>query len=118
VPRLARLVVALPIAMVVALAGCTVPSFAPKGGSAQPAQDATKWTSCDDIPQKLVGRGASGMQYDCASVPVPEDWNNPSNGQKINIAMIRVRSRNQHDRLGSLLINPGGPGGSGRRPAG
>jgi pimeloyl-ACP methyl ester carboxylesterase len=112
VPRLARLVVALPVAMVVALAGCTMPSFAPSGGS-QPAQSTTKWTPCDDIPQDLVGRGASGMEYDCASVPVPEDWNNPAKGQNFNIAMIRVRSKKQHDRLGSLLINPGGPGGSG-----
>jgi pimeloyl-ACP methyl ester carboxylesterase len=115
VPRLARLVVALPVAMVVALAGCTVPSFAPKGGSDVPesGQSATKWTPCDDIPQDLVGRGASGMEYDCASVPVPEDWNNPGKGQKFTIAMIRVRSKRQHNRIGSLLINPGGPGGSG-----
>jgi pimeloyl-ACP methyl ester carboxylesterase len=53
------------------------------------------------------------MEYDCASVPVAKDWNNPGAGQKFSIAVIRVRSKRQHDRLGSLLINPGGPGGSG-----
>jgi pimeloyl-ACP methyl ester carboxylesterase len=119
VPRLARLVVALPVAMVVALAGCTVPAFAPKGGattsSGQNADSSgtADWKPCPEVPQDLVGKGASGMEYDCASVPVPEDWSNPSSGQKINIAMIRVRSNRQHDRLGSLFMNPGGPGGSG-----
>jgi pimeloyl-ACP methyl ester carboxylesterase len=119
VPRLARLVVALPVAMVVALAGCTVPAFAPSGGgtasssSGQNAQGTADWKPCPEVAEDLVGKGASGMEYDCASVPVPEDWNNPGSGQKINIAMIRVRSNRQHDRLGSLLINPGGPGGSG-----
>jgi pimeloyl-ACP methyl ester carboxylesterase len=118
VPRLARLAVAVPLALVVALAGCTVPAVAPKGAGpakAQPSADAgtANWTPCPDVPKDLVGRGASGMEYDCASVPVPEDWHNPNNGQKFNIAMIRVRSQSQHDRIGSLLINPGGPGGSG-----
>jgi pimeloyl-ACP methyl ester carboxylesterase len=121
VPRLARLVVALPVAMVVALAGCTVPSFAPKnsGGtssstSGQSASGGTaNWTPCPDVPQDVVGRGATGMAYDCAKVQVPEDWNNPKNGQTFGISMIRVRSQSQHDRIGSLLINPGGPGGSG-----
>jgi pimeloyl-ACP methyl ester carboxylesterase len=122
VPRLARLVVALPVAMVVALAGCTVPTFAPKGsggtssatsGPSAAASGTANWKPCPNVPQDLVGQGATGMSYDCASVPVPEDWSNPNNGKTFDIAMIRVRSQSQHDRIGSLLINPGGPGGSG-----
>ena len=106
--------------MVIAVAGCTVPAFAPNDGattggakpSAAPAGSAS-WTPCPDIPRQLVGRSASGMEYDCATVSVPEDWANPSNGKTFDIAMIRVHSQSQHDRIGSLLINPGGPGGSG-----
>ncbi len=120
-PRLARLAVALPVALVVALAGCTVPTFAPNGtgGSTSATSGpsastgSAKWTPCPDVPQDLVGRGATGMEYDCASVPVPQDWSNPKNGKTFDISMIRVRSQSQHDRIGSLLINPGGPGGSG-----
>ena len=120
-PRLARLAVAVPAALVIALAGCTVPTFAPNGTggptSATPGPSAAtgtaKWTPCPEVPQDLVGRGATGMEYDCASVPVPEDWSNPKNGKAFDISMIRVRSQSQHDRIGSLLINPGGPGGSG-----
>ncbi|MBM2617821.1 alpha/beta fold hydrolase [Actinoplanes sp. LDG1-06] len=53
------------------------------------------------------------MTYDCADVSVPRDWNNAGNGETYSIAMIRIRSSKQQGRIGSLLINPGGPGGSG-----
>ncbi|MEU7902153.1 alpha/beta hydrolase [Actinoplanes sp. NPDC049118] len=123
-PRTPRLVLAALIAAVVATAGCTLPVFAPDsdgaapaatGGKAPPAVPGTQaqWAACPEIPQKLVGRGASGMTYDCASVAVPRDWAAPRSGQTYDVAMIRIRSRTQRDRIGSLLINPGGPGGSG-----
>jgi pimeloyl-ACP methyl ester carboxylesterase len=106
--------------MVIAVGGCTVPAFAPAGGAtatgaANPsaAAGSASWSPCPDVPRQLVGRGATGMTYDCATVSVPEDWNNPSNGKTFDIAMIRVRSESQHNRIGSLPINPGGPGGSG-----
>ena len=44
---------------------------------------------------------------------MPQDWHHPGNGKTFDIALIRVRSTSQTDRIGSLLINPGGPGGSG-----
>ena len=122
-PRRLRLTVGLLAVMVIAVAGCTVPTFAPSGGATPTAtggagQSSTSggtasWSPCPDIPQQLVGRAATGMEYDCATVAVPQDWNNPSNGKTFDIAMIRVRSQSQHNRIGSLLINPGGPGGSG-----
>ncbi|MET0424898.1 MAG: alpha/beta hydrolase [Actinoplanes sp.] len=108
--------------MVFTVAGCTVPSFAPNDGDpARPGPAATEsaqtgtadWQPCPEVPQELVGRGASGMTYDCAKVQVPRDWNNPDNGEHYAIAMIRARSSSQQNRIGSLLINPGGPGGSG-----
>jgi len=126
VPRRSRLVVGLLAAVVIATAGCTLPSFAPDGsgeGGDSPVAGGTPsaavpgtepgWRSCDDVPQDLVGRGASGMSYDCAEVAVPRDWNAPQAGQTYSISMIRIRSATQKNRIGSLLINPGGPGGSG-----
>jgi pimeloyl-ACP methyl ester carboxylesterase len=107
--------------MVLTVSGCTVPAFAPNGsgdtstpGSAAPTSaTGAAWTPCPEIPQELVGRGATGMSYDCSSVSVPRDWNSPQNSGTYRVAMIRVRSKTQHNRIGSLLINPGGPGGSG-----
>ncbi|PKQ26958.1 MAG: alpha/beta hydrolase [Actinobacteria bacterium HGW-Actinobacteria-4] len=49
---------------------------------------------------------------DCATILVPLDWSKP-NGDTIEIAVNRHAAGNQGDRIGSLLINPGGPGGSG-----
>jgi pimeloyl-ACP methyl ester carboxylesterase len=48
--------------------------------------------------------------FQCADVRVPLDWSTPSSGS-IELALIRHYATGQ--RLGSLLVNPGGPGGSG-----
>jgi pimeloyl-ACP methyl ester carboxylesterase len=124
VPRTSRLVVGLLAAVVVATAGCTLPVLAPKvsGPSAPdttagqaPAVPGTRasWRSCPEVPKQLVGRAAAGMTYECASVAVPRDWAAPKSGQTYDVAMIRIRSRTQQNRIGSLVLNPGGPGGSG-----
>ncbi|QEO09307.1 alpha/beta hydrolase [Protaetiibacter larvae] len=56
------------------------------------------WSSC----------GASGI--DCTEVTVPVDWSAPG-GDTITIAIARHKAKGTP--IGSLLINPGGPGGSG-----
>ena len=112
--------------LAVAAAGCAVPVLAqhrrdrprrrparPRPRSpAQPAQLAP----CPEVPRQLVGRGAPNMTYDCATVAVPQDWARharQARRQTFDIALIRVRADDQRDRIGSLLVNPGGPGGSG-----
>ena len=57
------------------------------------------WESCHD-----------GFQ--CATLKVPVDYSDALKGE-FEIAVIRYRDKNQHDRLGSLVVNPGGPGVSG-----
>lgn len=49
---------------------------------------------------------------DCGTVSVPLDYRHPD-GQHITIALTRLRAEDQAHRLGSLAMNPGGPGGSG-----
>src|SRR5262245_49772101 len=99
--------------MVITLAGCTVPTFAPNGagedspatgGGSATASPGTgaDWRDCDDVPRELVGRGATGMQYDCAEISVPRDWNDPQNGETYAISVIRIRSASQKNRIGSL----------------
>jgi pimeloyl-ACP methyl ester carboxylesterase len=51
---------------------------------------------------------ASGMQ--CSTATAPLNWDNPDQG-KIELALIRQVATG--DRIGSLLVNPGGPGASG-----
>ncbi len=50
--------------------------------------------------------------HDCARVRVPLDWSDPD-GATTSVALVRVPATRPDRRIGSLLVNPGGPGGSG-----
>jgi pimeloyl-ACP methyl ester carboxylesterase len=52
------------------------------------------------------------MQFSCGKLAVPLDYSQPD-GDTADIFVVRVRSNHQSQRIGSLLVNPGGPGGSG-----
>ena len=52
-----------------------------------------------------------GNGFQCGKLTVPIDYQNP-NGAKIDLALQRLPARNPSSRIGSLLVNPGGPGGS------
>ncbi|MFM6851525.1 MAG: alpha/beta hydrolase [Terrabacter sp.] len=63
-----------------------------------------RWQSCrDDSDDEL---------FDCGTVKVPVDYRKPA-GATTSIALKRLRVGSPEKRIGSLFINPGGPGGSG-----
>lgn len=47
---------------------------------------------------------------ECGSITVPQAWNDPAQGD-VTLPLIKIPARGQAQ--GSLLMNPGGPGGSG-----
>lgn len=49
---------------------------------------------------------------ECAELTVPVDYADPD-GDTIDISLLKVPSRSARNRIGSLVVNPGGPGGSG-----
>ncbi|KAG8725984.1 hypothetical protein FRC12_023827, partial [Ceratobasidium sp. 428] len=50
----------------------------------------------------------------CAFFDVPRDYSNPTKGDTISIFMRKVPATvSNKNRLGTIIINPGGPGGSG-----
>ncbi|UPZ29089.1 alpha/beta hydrolase [Streptomyces sp. LRE541] len=56
---------------------------------------------------------APGGDWRCTTLKVPLDWAKPA-GETIALALIRSESSgSSDDRIGSLLFNFGGPGGSG-----
>jgi len=59
--------------------------------------------------QKLAWKGCGG-DFQCADLEVPLDYDAPS-GDTLTIAVIKLPAGG--DKLGSLVLNPGGPGGSG-----
>ncbi|MFJ2827574.1 alpha/beta hydrolase [Streptomyces sp. NPDC087263] len=62
-----------------------------------------------DAPSPLPG----GTQWQCATLKAPLDWAVPK-GDTIGLALIRATtSGDQSKRVGSLVFNFGGPGGSG-----
>ncbi|WP_424346848.1 alpha/beta hydrolase [Kocuria sp. CH-021] len=65
----------------------------------------------DFYAQQLVWT-ACGAAAECTRVRVPLDHDNPAAGQ-IELALTRVPSTDPAARQGSLLVNFGGPGGSG-----
>jgi len=62
------------------------------------------WSPCEEQP-------TPGVSKECASLAVPLDHDEPD-GDMIDIAVARIVTDGD-DRIGSLLFNPGGPGGSG-----
>ena len=88
------------VLVAILLAACTrnaptgnqspVPSFSP---------GTIAWTDC-------------GGGFQCGTLDVPLDYGHPQ-GRKISLALLRVPAKDRANRIGSLLLNPGGPGESG-----
>ncbi|MGW0581596.1 alpha/beta fold hydrolase, partial [Streptomyces sp. NPDC002920] len=76
------------------------------------------WKDCP-APSQAEGGGSApsplpdGQRWQCATMKAPLDWNDPK-GDTIGIALIRAEaSGDPSRRIGSLVFNFGGPGGSG-----
>lgn len=63
----------------------------------------------DLYSQKINWTLCSNEKFQCATIKVPVDWNEPE-GETIDLALSRKFT---NDALGSIVLNPGGPGGSG-----
>ncbi|MFI0424216.1 alpha/beta hydrolase [Spongiactinospora sp. 9N601] len=53
-----------------------------------------------------------GDGFECAKLQVPLDYGKPG-GERIQISVNRLRTEDQRQRIGAILLNPGGPGASG-----
>ena len=61
--------------------------------------------------QKPAWRGCGVPGFECATLKAPLDYDEPSSGD-VRLALTRKKATGPGKRLGSLLVNPGGPGGS------
>ena len=66
------------------------------------------------IAPQLRGQpgGDRPLSFFCGRLRVPLDYREPA-AKAIELFLIRVRLAGQQRRIGSLVVNPGGPGGSG-----
>jgi pimeloyl-ACP methyl ester carboxylesterase len=114
-----------PTALVLAvlLAGCSVPGAGEEEAAPSPAdpsvtaapvadlarfyEQTLEWGSCGDLD---LPEGVTGEDHECTVLEVPLDYDDPG-GETIELAVTRLPASGE--RLGSLVTNPGGPGGSG-----
>jgi pimeloyl-ACP methyl ester carboxylesterase len=96
------------LAGVVAVAGVvTMPTAAGAAGVADVAGvpgftvSAVDWQPCPGKPE-----------VECGTVEVPLDWSAPT-GKVTYVGIARKRATDQANRIGALIFDPGGPGGSG-----
>lgn len=73
-------------------------ALVPGTAAAAPGID---WQPCPDAPG-----------VDCGTIEVPLDWAKPD-GEKIHIGLARRPAKDPATRIGSILMDPGGPGGPG-----
>ena len=78
---------------------------------AEPADDDTDSTPADDTTFEVAPIEWSEFDddVDVATVAVPVDYENPG-GDQFELFVARHRALEPDERIGSLLINPGGPG--------
>jgi pimeloyl-ACP methyl ester carboxylesterase len=111
------------------VAGCTAtvsgrgPSAAPKappaspvtGTPSAPAQRPAAFTDCARLfnlsALHLPPGRAARLSFSCAHVKVPLDYQDPA-GKAITLQLVKVHDRTNKSG-NALVVNPGGPGGSG-----
>jgi len=77
----------------------------------RPQQSKPPVTMEDYQSQELKWSSCYG-DFQCATLLVPIDYKELGKG-RFTIQVLRFSARNQSERIGSLVINPGGPGASG-----
>ncbi|MQM24681.1 alpha/beta fold hydrolase [Glycomyces albidus] len=86
-----------------ALLAATLLAVGPQAASAGHGRG-IDWAPCPDVDP------AEGVE--CATIEVPLDYRRPWHG-KIEIGLARRQATNPDERIGSIVVNPGGPGVSG-----
>ncbi len=114
---------AAPALAVLATTLAVLVAGAPPVSAAGSPRPTVAWQPCpqysDDV-LKAMGTPAEELpkirallaRMECGTVSVPLDYRRP-HGRQITVAITRLKATDRARRLGSIALNPGGPGGSG-----
>lgn len=69
------------------------------------------WGGCAKGPDDTMGRDLDKAGVRCADVTVPLDYADPR-GRTLTVALSRLKATDTRHRIGSILLNNGGPGGT------
>lgn len=91
----------------------TTPGPAPGPTPPQAKADFSDCTSLFNLSSLSFPSGRrERLSFGCAKISVPLDYDDPS-GKTISIQLVKVHDSADDTPTGELLVNPGGPGGSG-----
>jgi pimeloyl-ACP methyl ester carboxylesterase len=97
-PPIRRAFVALSV-LGASLITATTAAARPSTPEPDPDGPTIEWQDCGD-------------GFECGVLAAPVDYDEPD-AESVGIGLIRLPAKNPDERIGSLLVNPGGPGGSG-----
>lgn len=91
----------------VAVTAVAIPAPAPAA-----PKPALTWHTCVTGPDDPVGQELDRAGAQCADIAVPLDYSRP-NGRTVTVAISRLKASDPAHRVGVMLLNSGGPGGTG-----
>jgi pimeloyl-ACP methyl ester carboxylesterase len=112
------------LALGLILAGCTsfthqvagpTSSASAAATTSKPTTTPIKWTDCNAQIQPLIAKqpgSTRDLTFQCGRTEVPISYAEPD-GATLPLFLVRARLAGQGGRIGSLVVNPGGPGASG-----
>lgn len=102
------------VAMTLALGACGVHSAGGASGLARFYQQELAFGPCESYATTSAdAKTFADRRFTCARLEVPLDYQQPD-GRTAQIALLRVTAQGEPSkRIGSILLNPGGPGFSG-----
>ncbi len=120
------IVVAVALALVIALVGAGLAGWAAGaflrdedggGDRAAPPPEPSATSAAPDYPEELARFYEQDLEWrscgpnECSRLEVPLDYSDPE-GETIELAVLRVPAQRRDERVGQLVVNPGGPGAS------
>jgi pimeloyl-ACP methyl ester carboxylesterase len=103
VARCTRTLVVVAVATLVSGGGTAVASAAAATEPLPGTLPQLTWTACG------ITQDATAAGVECATADLPLDHDEPG-GARVQIALARVPATDPANRIGSLFVNPGGPG--------
>ena len=70
-----------------------------------------QWGECE-FDWKASGYNQFGLKLECGTLTVPLDYSDDTDTRTIDLDLVKIPATKE-PVLGSMLYNPGGPGGSG-----
>ncbi|MBT2487822.1 alpha/beta fold hydrolase [Streptomyces sp. ISL-96] len=92
------------------VSGCSSGGSSPSASASAPL-NAVPAALTTYYAQKLSWRDCGAPGFQCATMKAPLDYRKPERAD-IKLAVSRKKATGPGKRIGSLLVNPGGPGGS------